>query len=285
MKQELQQQDFPQDFITFQDISFAYPPVEDEEDLAVKHIFHHFTATLPGGFVSLVGPNASGKSTFMLLAAGRLLPQQGKIFLLGKNTSQLTEEERSLFASFIYQNMEFDTEEPVAQLLEQVYRNGAFGGSCQPIQSPAKDLLEEVATVLELEELKTKPLKTLSKGQMQRVILAFSLLYGSKSIFMDEPLFALENNHKHKILGYIKSYCHQLGITIYISMHELELSRMYPDNVLLFYPNRDMDFGSPDEILTPQALEKAYGVPAAMLKDAESLTRKNLQEQYENYSL
>ena len=120
---------------------------------------------------------------------------------------------------------------------------------------------------------------------MQRVILAFSLLYGSKSIFMDEPLFALENNHKHKILAYIKSYCHQLGITIYISMHELELSRIYPDNVLLFYPNRDMDFGSPDEILTPQALEKAYGVPAAMLKDAESLTRKNLQEQYENQSL
>ena len=73
-----------------------------------------------------------------------------------------------------------------------------------------------------------------------------------------------------------------MGITVYISMHEMELSKIYPDNVLLFYPNRDMDFGSPDEILTPQALEKAYGVPAAMLKDAESLTRKNLQEQYED---
>lgn len=273
-----------QDFIIFQDITFTYP-VDEHEEMSVKPIFHHFTATLPGGFVSLVGSNASGKSTFMLLAAGRLLPQQGNIFLLGKNTSQLTEDERSLLASFIYQNMEFDTEEPVAQLLEQVYINGAFQGNCQPIQGQSKDLLEEVSTVLELDELKTKPLRTLSKGQMQRVILAFSLLYGSKSIFMDEPLFALENNHKHKILGYIKSYCHQLGITIYISMHELELSRMYPDNVLLFYPNRDMDFGSPNEILTPQALEKAYEVPAAMLKDAESLTRKNLQEQYESYSL
>lgn len=275
-----------QDFITFQDITFAYPPVdEEEEEVAVKPIFHHFTATLPGGFVSLVGPNASGKSTFMLLAAGRLLPQQGKIFLLGKDTIQLTEETRDLLASFIYQNMEFDTEEPVAQLLQQVYQQGAFAGSRKSLHDNTKDLLEEITEVLELEELKEKPLRTLSKGQMQRVILAFSLLYGSKSIFMDEPLFALENAHKHKILGYIKDYCHQLGITVYISMHELELSRMYPDNVLLFYPNRDMDFGSPDEILTPQALEKAYGVPAAMLKDAESLTRKNLKEQYENQSL
>ena len=120
---------------------------------------------------------------------------------------------------------------------------------------------------------------------MQRVILAFSLLYGSKSIFMDEPLFAVENNHKHKILSFIKNYCNDFGITVYISMHELELTRIYPDNVLLFYPNRDMDFGSPEEILTPQALEKAYGVPVAMLKDSETFTRKNLQEQYENYSL
>ena len=39
--------------------------------------------------------------------------------MLGKDTSQLTEEARGLLASFIYQNMEFDTEEPVAQLLQQ----------------------------------------------------------------------------------------------------------------------------------------------------------------------
>ena len=190
----------------------------------------------------------------------------------------------------------------MAQLLQQVYQNGCFAGKCQPVadalqertifdgaengttrESPAcKDLLEQVTHVLELDELKAKPLKTLSKGQMQRVILGFSFLYGSKSIFMDEPLFALENKQKHRILDYIRKYCEYFGITVYISMHELELSRMYPHKVLLFYPNRDMDFGTPQEVLIPAALEKAYGVPAAMLKDAESLTRKNLQEQYQD---
>ena len=43
-----------------------------------------------------------------------------------------------------------------------------------------------------------------------------------------------------------------------------------------------MEFGTPEEILTEASLEKAYGVPAAMLKDSEALTRKALQEQYEN---
>lgn len=274
---------FDDTFIQFDNISFAYPPAEEKAE--TRPIFQNFTAVLPGGFVSLVGPNASGKSTFMLLAAGRLLPQQGTVYLLGRNTLELTEEERSQLASFIYQNMEFDTKDTVAQLVQQVYTNGCFQGCCRPValeSTDHNDLLEQVKWLLELDELGEKPLSTLSKGQMQRVILGFSLLYGSKSIFMDEPLFAVENKQKHRILDYIRKYCEDFGITVYISMHELELSRMYPHKVLLFYPNRDMDFGTPQEVLVPDALEKAYGVPAAMLKDAESLTRRSLQEQYQD---
>ena len=274
---------FDDTFVQFDNISFAYPPAEEKAE--TRPIFQNFTAVLPGGFVSLVGPNASGKSTFMLLAAGRILPQQGTVYLLGRNTLELTGEERSQLASFIYQNMEFDTKDTVAQLVQQVYTNGCFQGCCQPValeSTDHKDLLEQVKWVLELDELGEKPLSTLSKGQMQRVILGFSLLYGSKSIFMDEPLFAVENKQKHRILDYIRKYCEDFGITVYISMHELELSRMYPHKVLLFYPNRDMDFGTPQEVLVPDALEKAYGVPAAMLKDAESLTRRSLQEQYQD---
>lgn len=287
-------------FIQFQDVSFAYPPVSGDMDeqgnpIVPAPIFEHMTAELPPGFISLVGPNASGKSTLMLLAAGRLLPQQGKIYLLGKDTSLLSEEERQQIASFIYQNMEFDTEETVAELLNFVYNNGNLKNkdiliSCDKKYfsteqntefSKAKTLIEQIYTVLELNELMPLKLFSLSKGQMQRVILAFSLLYGSQSIFMDEPLFALETNQKHRILSFIKAYCKATGITVYISMHELELNKIYPENILLFYPNRDMDFGPPEEVLTPQSLEKAYGVPAAMLKDAEALTRKTLCEQYE----
>ena len=274
---------FDDTFIQFDNISFAYPPAEEKAE--TSPIFQNFTAVLPGGFVSLVGPNASGKSTFMLLAAGRILPQQGTVYLLGRNTLELTGEERSQLASFIYQNMEFDTKDTVAQLVQQVYTNGCFQGCCRPValeSTDHKDLLEQVKWLLELDGLGEKPLSTLSKGQMQRVILGFSLLYGSKSIFMDEPLFAVENKQKHRILDYIRKYCEDFGITVYISMHELELSRMYPHKVLLFYPNRDMDFGTPQEVLVPDALEKAYGVPAAMLKDAESLTRRSLQEQYQD---
>ncbi len=91
--------------ITFNDVHFSYPAVEGDLDengnqIQPPVIFDHFGAELPGGFVSLVGPNGSGKSTFMLLASGRLLPSEGKIWLFGKETSTLSDEEKNELASF-----------------------------------------------------------------------------------------------------------------------------------------------------------------------------------------
>jgi iron complex transport system ATP-binding protein len=59
-------------------------------------------------------------------------------------------------------------------------------------------------------------------------------------------------------------------------MHELDLTKKYADKVLLFYPNRDMALGTPEEVLTRDEVEKAYGVPYAMLKDHENLSREYL---------
>ena len=61
-------------------------------------------------------------------------------------------------------------------------------------------------------------------------------------------------------------------------MHELELTRRYAPNVLLFYPNRDMDYGTPEEVMSDGSLEKAYGVPVSMLKNAEDLTREEIRQ-------
>jgi len=116
----------------------------------------------------------------------------------------------------------------------------------------------------------------LSKGEIQRVLLAFGILYGSASLFMDEPLFAMEPHQKEAALAYLKEYVHKTGTTIYISMHELDLTKKYADTVLLFYPNRDMALGTPEEVLTRDDVEKAYGVPYAMLKDHENLSREYL---------
>lgn len=273
----------PMNFLELNNLTFSYPPVEGDVDADGKQIvppvmWEHFSAELPGGFVHLVGPNGCGKSTFLLLVSGRLAPLEGSVSLLGQNPHALAEEQRNLLASFIYQNMEFDTEEKVEALLRHVYENGAHHGKAEAVRDGHGDLLSEVIAVFELDGVLQHPLTGLSKGEIQRVLLAFSLLYGSKSIFMDEPMFAMEPAQKEKSLAYLRDFVAKTGRTIYVSMHELDLTKKYAGLVLLIYPNHDMDLGTPEEVLTNEDLEKAYGVPASILKSGEEYTRKHLKE-------
>jgi len=176
--------------------------------------------------------------------------------------------------------MEFESDDKVSELLETVFENGGYNRA-DSLSNQAKisnSFFEDVINVAEINNLMDKKLNRISKGETQRVFFAFSLLYGSKSIFMDEPFFAMEQKQKEKALEFLKIHSKTHNIPVYISMHELDLSKKYAEKILLFYPNRNLDYGTPQEVLTNDALEKSYGVPVAMLKDAEAFTRKNITE-------
>ena len=292
-------------FLEFVDVNFTYPPIEEYDENGEvfvqesKPVFEHFSAELPEGFVSLVGPNASGKSTLMMLASGRLCPSSGMVKLFETDTREFfpaikitktkegetqeivepskSEEEKNILASVIYQNMEFETSEKVEELLKQVFENGEFQGKT-PSEFGSENIFEKVIEVFELKEILDRSISGISKGELQRTLLGFSVLYGSKSIFMDEPLFAMEYYQKEKALSFLVDYSKKMNVSIYISMHELELSKKFAPLVLLFYPDRNMDLGTPEEVLTDEALEKAYGVPASQLRNTERLTRSQMIE-------
>src|SRR5574344_1174721 len=120
--------------IEFDDVSFTYPAVEGDVDadgkqIVPKPVFDHFTGAVPAGFTSLIGANGSGKTTFIMLASGRLVPQQGKCTLFGQDIARLGEEKKNLLASVIYQNMAFESQQKVAELLSYVYGSGAHKGN------------------------------------------------------------------------------------------------------------------------------------------------------------
>lgn len=288
--------------IRFSDVSFTWPAPTLEGDSAQTvnttetprgPVFNGFTAEIPEGFISLIGPNGSGKSTFMLLAGGRIMPTQGKIELAGYDTRVLSgiwsdatgtpgvgltseiEHRRNLVCSFLYQNMEFDNDDEtssvVGSLLEFVYINGGY-------HSKEESFFKDVVKTFELEHLRTRKLIALSKGEVQRVLLAFSALYGSSVIMMDEPVFAMEQYQKERALEFFYDMHLRTGISVLVSLHELSLTRKYADTVMLFYPDRRTDLGCCEEVLTSAALEDSYGVPSAMLYDSELLTRRSFLE-------
>lgn len=258
--------------IEFERVSYSYPPEDGAEGVPV---FEELSISIPSGVTTLVGPNGIGKSTFMLLAGGRIMPDEGSVLLLGESTRRFAasdpspeiEAERNQVASFIYQNMEFETEEPVGALLRYVLQAGNHE------EDGADELLTDIEHALELESCLGSRTQELSKGELQRTIIAFSLLYGSPVILMDEPVFAMEEPQKDRVFAFLMEHARSRDLTILYSAHNIDLSAKYSDQTLLFHKQGELTVGPTSEVFTKERLEAAFEAPYDTLYQRQSLYR------------
>jgi ABC-type cobalamin/Fe3+-siderophores transport system ATPase subunit len=253
--------------ICFEHVSFHY-----DESPPGENVFTDLTLELPRGITSLVGQNGCGKSTFLLLTGGALLPEQGIVRIRGEDTAGLRDENvRHRIASIIYQNLEFETDKPIGELLNEVHALGFR-------EEKSSDFVRELIEVFELAPFLGRRTQEVSKGELQRTILAFSLLYGSPVLLMDEPIFALEDSQKDRVMNYLCSHVRVNGLCLLYSLHELDLSKRYSDFLLLFPPGAPPELGKTEDMFTREKIEKAYQVPFVMLRRKEEVFRQQLMD-------
>ena len=254
--------------IVFQAVDFAYRPDQP--------VLTGLSLELPRGICFFVGPNGVGKSTTMLLAAARLVPSAGRVLIDGRDTVELQErtpeaqEERNRIVSVIYQNMELESDEPLARLFDVVAEAGRSSG--------VATTRDEVTAALELEDVADLRLHQLAKGQLQRALVAMSVLYGAPSVVMDEPLFAVEPDRAARILRYLADLADRGGRSLYLSVHDIALARAHADAVVLMAQDGSVAIGAPDELLTRERLEAAFRVPEGTLYERQNLYRRMLAD-------
>jgi ABC-type cobalamin/Fe3+-siderophores transport system ATPase subunit len=158
-------------------------------------------------------------------------------------------------------------------LLDFVYENGYH-------ENKKDDFVQHLAKTFELDHCLDKKTQEISKGELQRTILAFSLLYGSRILLMDEPIFAMEDYQKEKSMEFLVQYAKEHDLSIYYSVHELDISQKYSDHILLFYYRdgmlTDIQLGPTDEIFNRDNIEEAFQIPYHMLKMREAIYREQL---------
>jgi len=256
--------------IEINNISFTYPKDEDSDPVEV---FKNVSLSIPYGVTGLVGQNGVGKSTFMLLCGGLLLPRLGDIYINGINSKEVYSDEltRRELVSFIYQNMEFETEENIRTLLKEVYNNGFLSR-----KNISENIIDEVINICDLEKILDRKTQEISKGEQQRAIVAFSILYGTQIIMMDEPVFACEDHIKSKIFEYLVSFSKKYNISILYSAHELDLTKNYSDYAILFYKKSNPVVGKTSELFNKKNIEEVFDAPYAVLKKREQFYREGL---------
>lgn len=170
-----------------------------------------------GEFVAVVGESGSGKSTLLYILAGIDKPTDGKVELLGKNLSEISDDEMAALrrrdVSFVYQ---FDNLVPHLTAYENIVLPLLLD------KKKEKDFAAEVREVCEFlgiaERLRSLP-SQLSGGEQQRVALARALVTSPKLIFLDEPTGSLDRERGTQVMELLKKINTEKGVALLMVTH------------------------------------------------------------------
>ena len=175
-----------------------------------------------GKLIALMGPSGSGKSTFLHLLALLDKPSKGKIRLLGKDTNDISEDQKNLIIrnniSIIFQNnnllSDFNSLENVA--IPLIIRGNSYNFS---IKKAAK-ILSKVNLDHRLEHFPND----LSGGEQQRVAIARSIASDTNIILADEPTGNLDEKTSEEVFSYFLKL-KQKNKTILIATHNRDIAK------------------------------------------------------------
>ncbi|HWI52299.1 MAG TPA: ABC transporter ATP-binding protein [Symbiobacteriaceae bacterium] len=185
--------------------------------------------TVPEGLViGCVGPNGAGKTTLFKLLAGLIFPTAGRVTVLGEEPSNPAARSR----------LGYCTEIPLLNENLTVCEYLTYCGRLSGMGAPAlRQRLSELLTALDAEDLRTKVIRTMSKGQKQRINLAQSLLSDPDLLLLDEPFSGLDPTMQRGVRALIADL-RQRGKTVLINSHQLTQVEQVCDQVVLIAHGR-----------------------------------------------
>ena len=200
-----------------------------------------------GEFFMLLGPSGCGKTTTLRMIAGLELPTSGEIYIDGEDVSQLRASQRDIafvfqmFALYPHMNVRKNISYPLV--------------SQGMARSQVRDKVNEVARILDIEDILDRPIGGLSGGDRQRVALGRAIVREPKCFLMDEPLGALDAEFRERMSEELRSLHDRMGATtVYVTHDQLEAMQM-GDKIVVMNHGVVEQFGTPQDI---------YDKPATM---------------------
>jgi len=215
-----------------------------------------------GEFTLLTGPSGCGKTTLCRCFNG-LIPHfyegklEGEVRVAGMNVVEHPIHELAKHVGLVFQN-------PENQLFAlSVEKDVAFG--LENLGVPREEIRRRVDWALKITgiyDLRERPPYELSGGQQQRVAIAAVLAMQPKVIVLDEPTSFLDPLGAKRIFEDIYKLNKELGITVVLVEHRLDLTVKYADRIIIMNKGRIVLDGEPRKILvSKEALLIGIGIP------------------------
>jgi len=193
-----------------------------------------------GEILAIIGPNGSGKTVFLKCLLG-IMPYTGTIKWLEK-----------VELGYVPQKLE------IPKYLPLTFKE-LLAAKVKILNLPKQNIKEVIEEIGIQQEVLNMSLNYLSQGQFQRCLIALALINKPNVLLMDEPTANIDVAGEEQVYEIIHRLHHQYNLTVILVSHEINIVCKYATNILCLNKNK-ICYGPPHEAITPEVLNKLYGV-------------------------
>jgi iron complex transport system ATP-binding protein len=215
-----------------------------------------------GRVLAVLGINGAGKSTLLKCLNRVLRPQEGSALLDDEDLLAMPPRAVAQRVGYVPQRHP-DT-------LLNVYEAVLLGRKPHmgwTVSDADRQTVETVLDRMGLSAMALRPVRDLSGGEAQKVVIARALAQSPRVLLLDEPTSNLDLKNQLEVMGLIREIVSDGGLSAVVSIHDLNLALRFADMFLFLKDHRVHALVS-KEGLTADIIGKVYGVPVSLQKMA-----------------
>ncbi len=211
-----------------------------------------------GQILTLIGPNGSGKSTILKSITKHLKSICGTVYIESSSIDEMSNRDMSRQVAVVL------TERLKTELMtcEEVVSTGRYPytGLLGVLSSQDKQAVKQAMKLVNAWNIRERDFTQISDGQRQRILLARAICQEPQIIVLDEPTSFLDVRYKLELLDILRALSEEKGITVIMSLHELELAQKISDLVMCVKGDAITHFGPPHQIFQRELIGDLYDI-------------------------
>ncbi len=226
-----------------------------------KAVLEHINVDIEKGeIVTLIGPNGAGKSTILKSITRQLKLIDGCVVLDGSDITALSFKElSSRMAVVLTERMK-----PELMTCHDIVATGRYPytGKLGLLTREDERIVDAAMAAVHATEIGGRDFDAISDGQRQRVLLARAICQEPDVMVLDEPTSFLDVRHKLDLLSILRGMAKENGITVIMSLHEIDLAMKVSDKIMCVKGTSVMRYGDPDDIFEDGLIQELYDIEA-----------------------
>ncbi len=211
-----------------------------------------------GEIVTLIGPNGAGKSTILKSITRQLEIIGGEVIFDSNEIRSISYKELSTKMAVVL------TERLKTELLtcHDIVATGRYPytGRLGVLSHEDEEKVDDALRAVNALDLGGRDFNAISDGQKQRILLARAICQEPEIIILDEPTSFLDIRYKLELLSILGRMAKQNGITIIMTLHEIDLAQKISDKIVCVSGDHVTRYGTPQEVFQEDVIRELYGI-------------------------